>query len=482
MPKRVAVIDLGSNSMRLAVFERTSRYGFFIVAEHKIKVRLGEGAYENGGFIQNNAMQKCLNAFGEFKKIIKSYGANRVLCVGTSALRDAPNSNEFINLVKKTHGFNIRRIDGDTEAHLGGIAALNLLSDFKSGICVDIGGGSTELARIQNKKVVEKISLNLGTVRLKELFFDKDNIKKAKEFVDEALNQIPSSFKSDNLIAIGGSLRAISNAIMSLQKYPLKIVHNFSYELKDYEEFINKIINAKQSNLGKFGIKKERFDTIREGAFIFKKVAEKIEAKSVIASGVGVREGVFLTSILGKNARLPENFNVSLKSLQDRFSVKNRSNLAKFAKEIFDKLSFWHGLDEKYLPILINSAKLCTLGEKLGFYAMHNNSAYFVLNALNYGFSHEQKVLIACVIKLHGKNEFDDEFAKFKNLLPHKSVVIWLSFMLEVAKILDNLAFEKLKFEFSNHALKIHGTNGSLMVQESIKKLQKPVEFELILV
>ena len=58
MPKRVAVIDLGSNSMRLAVFERTSRYGFFIVAEHKIKVRLGEGAYENGGFIQNNAMQK----------------------------------------------------------------------------------------------------------------------------------------------------------------------------------------------------------------------------------------------------------------------------------------------------------------------------------------------------------------------------------------------------------------------------------------
>ena len=113
---------------------------------------------------------------------------------------------------------------------------------------------------------------------------------------------------------------------------------------------------------------------------------------------------------------------------------------------------------------------------------MHNNSAYFVLNALNYGFSHEQKDLIACVIKLHGKNEFDDEFAKFKNLLPHKSVVIWLSFMLELAKILDNLAFEKLKFEFSNHALKIHGTNGSLMVQDSIIKLQKPVEFELILV
>lgn len=482
MPKRVAVIDLGSNSMRLAVFERTSRYGFFIVAEHKIKVRLGEGAYENGGFIQNNAMQKCLNAFGEFKKIIKSYGANRVLCVGTSALRDAPNSNEFINLVKKTHGFNIRRIDGDTEAHLGGIAALNLLSDFKSGICVDIGGGSTELARIQNKKVVEKISLNLGTVRLKELFFDKDNIKKAKEFVDEALNQIPNSFKSDNLIAIGGSLRAISNAIMSLQKYPLKIVHNFSYELKDYEEFISKIINAKQSNLGKFGIKKERFDTIREGAFIFKKVAEKIEAKSVITSGVGVREGVFLTSILGKNARLPENFNVSLKSLQDRFCVKNRSNLAKFAKEIFENLSIFHEIPHCYKDVLINSAKICNIGSKLGFYARHENSAYFVLNALNYGFTHKEKVLISTIIKLHGKTISQDDLKNFKNILPNENVINWLSFILELAKILDECGPEKLEFEFSKKALKIHAGANSIMLQENIKKLINPANIELILV
>ena len=481
MPKRVAVIDLGSNSMRLAVFERTSRYGFFILAEHKTKVRLGEGAYENGGFIQNSAMQKCLNAFGEFKKIIKSYGANRVLCVGTSALRDAPNSNEFINLVKKTHGFNIRRIDGDTEAHLGGIAALNLLS-VKSGICIDIGGGSTELAKIENKRVVGTISLDIGTVRLKELFYDKGNIKNAEKFVEQVISQIPDSFKSANLIAIGGSLRAISNAIMSSQKYPLKIVHNFSYELADYERFIEKIISAKESELDKFGIKKERFDTIKQGALIFLKVAQKLGAKSVITSGAGVREGVFLTSILGKNARLPENFNPSLKSLQDRFGVKNRSNLAKFAKEIFDKLSFWHGLDEKYLDILVNSAKLCILGEKLGFYAMHNTSAYFILNGLNYGFSHSQKVLIACIIKLHGKSELDDEFAKFKNLLPHKSVVIWLSYMLEVAKILDNSALENLKFEFSGHAFKIHGANSSFMAQEGIKKLCKPSEFELLFV
>ena len=68
MPKRVAVIDLGSNSARAVIFERTSRLGFFILAEHKIKIRLGEGAYENGGILTSEAMQKCLLAFKKFKK------------------------------------------------------------------------------------------------------------------------------------------------------------------------------------------------------------------------------------------------------------------------------------------------------------------------------------------------------------------------------------------------------------------------------
>lgn len=146
MPKRVAVIDLGSNSMRLAIFERTSRFGFYILAEHKLKIRLANGAYENGGMLQMSAMQNALEAFLEFKSLIKSYRANRVLCVGTSALRDAPNKNVFINMVKKAANISIRVIDGTSEANFGAIAALNLLANFTDATTLDIGGGSSELA------------------------------------------------------------------------------------------------------------------------------------------------------------------------------------------------------------------------------------------------------------------------------------------------------------------------------------------------
>ena len=101
MAKRTAVIDLGSNSMRMAIFERTSRLAFFILAEYKTKVRLGEGGYGSNNEISESSMEKALKAFSEFSNIIKSYKCNKILCVGTSALRDAPNANVLISLLRK---------------------------------------------------------------------------------------------------------------------------------------------------------------------------------------------------------------------------------------------------------------------------------------------------------------------------------------------------------------------------------------------
>ena len=108
MAKRTAVIDLGSNSMRMAIFERTSRLAFFILAEYKTKVRLGEGGYGSNNEISESSMEKALKAFREFSNIIKSYKCNKVLCVGTSALRDAPNANVLISLLRKKLGINLK--------------------------------------------------------------------------------------------------------------------------------------------------------------------------------------------------------------------------------------------------------------------------------------------------------------------------------------------------------------------------------------
>ncbi len=142
MARITAVIDIGSNSARMVVFERTSRFGFHLLKEIKSKVRISEGAYENGGVLQNAAIERALNALEGFLSVARGYNARKILCVATSAVRDAPNKSEFLSLVRQKLNLNIKVIDGSKEAYYGAVAALNMLK-IEDGITVDIGGGST---------------------------------------------------------------------------------------------------------------------------------------------------------------------------------------------------------------------------------------------------------------------------------------------------------------------------------------------------
>ena len=358
MAKRTAVIDLGSNSMRMAIFEKTSRYAFHIIGEFKMKVRLGEGAYEHGGEIAEKSIQRACEALGEFKNIAKSYKCAKIFAMGTSALRDAPNASELISAVRRELGLNLKVVSGKDEATFGGVAALNLLGPLDEFVTLDIGGGSTEISLVSGGKITDAMSLDLGTVRLKELFFDKKNLSATQPFIKDALKNLPKNFKSKNLVAIGGSLRAISSAIMSAQNYPLKTVHNFAYKFQNHKNFIENLARASVLELGKFGIKKDRFDTIREGALIFLGAAEALNAQNIYTSGAGFREGVFLSDILRPTRKFPPNFNPSVRSLQDRFLQDDNKAIVKYAKDLFAALEPLHGLEGRYESELAVAARL----------------------------------------------------------------------------------------------------------------------------
>ncbi|EIT7851067.1 Ppx/GppA family phosphatase [Campylobacter coli] len=480
MAKKTAVVDLGSNSIRMVVFEKTSRYSFYTTCEYKRKVRLGENAYNNGKILQEDSMQRAENALAFFKQCALKHKCKKIFIIGTSALRDAPNSKDFIKRIKDKLNLNIRCIDGKNESYLGGLATLNLLSPFKDGTTLDIGGGSSELCLIKNNKIISCISLDLGTVRLKELFYDKVKADALDDFIKPILEQIPSEFCNQNLIAIGGSLRAISNSIMQKNSYPLKNIHDFRYMLEDEKEHILKIFNSKADALINFGIKKDRFDTIKEGIFIFLKIAEKLKAKQIITSGVGIREGVYLQDLLRPKHTFPVNFNPSLKSLQDRFLQGNINNKTPyFSIQIFKVLQGLHKIHEKYQQSLLNAAKLCHLGEYLNFYFSNEHSAYFILNGLNYGFSHQEKVLIATLIKLNGKKVNPYNLEPYRQLLPNTHIISWLNFILSLAKILSTNE-NKIEIAFANNTLYIYSESKILdLPKDELKKITKPATIAL---
>ncbi|TEY03487.1 Ppx/GppA phosphatase family protein [Campylobacter sp. US33a] len=482
MAKRTAVVDLGSNSIRMVVFEKTSRYAFHVIGEYKQKVRLGENAYNNGKILQAEAMSKAEEVLAFFKEKAIKNKCKKMLIVGTSALRDAPNSKEFIKRIWNNLGLHIRCIDGKTESYLGGVAAVNLLGGFDNATTLDIGGGSSELCLIKNGKIVDALSLDIGTVRLKELFYDNNKQEKLEEFLKPILGLIPSHFKNENLIAIGGSLRAISSSIMQKNSYPLKILHGFCYLLKDEKAHINKISTASPDFLANCGIKKDRFDTIQEGALIFLKVIEKLGSKRVITSGVGVREGVYLQDLLRPLHTFPASFNPSIKSLQDRFFWDKKCVIPYYATQIFDSLISVHNLQSSYKQILIWAAKLSYIGRYLNFYFSNEHSAYMALHGLNYGFTHEQKVLISVLIRLNGKKITPYNLDPYQSLLPDTQVIVWLNFILALAKIIAVFSHDckKIHFNYTQNVLHIYANSKLEMISDEIKKINKPISVNLI--
>ena len=487
MAKRTAIIDIGSNSARMVVFEKSSSYAFHLVKEIKSRIRIGEGAYENDGILQDKAMQRAYDALEDFCIIIKNLKCRKTFCVATSALRDAPNAKSFIQRVKKELNLNIKIIDGKKEAHYGALASLNLLKPINNATTIDIGGGSTELACIKNGEIIDTISIDIGTVRLKELFFDKDNqLDEAKQFIDEKIAQLPDHFKSSLIIGIGGTIRAFSDMVMRNMEYPLKTIHGFEYSIEEYQYLINQITKADLIELREIGVRKDRYDTMREGCSIFNALIKKLEVKDVITNGAGVREGVYLQDLLrSSNQRFPKNFKVSVRSLSDRFisDTKESLHVSKLALKLFDTLEYIHQIDPIYKDELQVAAKLYNVGRSLSFYQEHLHSFYFITNNLNYNFSHQQRVLIALLVKYHTKKlpSFDDIIA-YESLLPKIEIVNWLSFIISLAKSLNaNFSNEQLEFCYEHHTLTIKTKQKLFLAKESIKKLVKPASFAIVI-
>jgi exopolyphosphatase/guanosine-5'-triphosphate,3'-diphosphate pyrophosphatase len=463
MAKVTAVIDIGSNSARMAVFKKTSRFGFYLLREEKSKVRISEGAYENGGNLQDFAIERAINALREFLLIAKSLKTRKILCVATSAVRDAPNRAEFIKRVKDELNLKIKVIDGDKEAFYGGVAAANLLYE-KNGVTIDIGGGSTELALIRNKRIESTISLKLGTVRLKELFFDKGDIKGAKAYIKEEIKKLGTIFNSKKVFGIGGTIRALSQAIMKKIEYPLDILHGFTYSVKEQKDFLEKIIKMSDEELLKAGIKPERLDVIRPGTLIFLELLEYLSAKEVITSGVGVREGVFLSDLLrNDNFKFPDNFNPSVRTIMDVYQIDRKiaSYETKIALEVFDLLKDDFKLDDKYKMHLTYAIKLSRAGELVDFYEAHKHTDYILLNSLHYGFRHCDRLLISKIIRFHKRKKIKKkEIEKFKCLLPKKDIVEKLCNIFWVAKLINiNLSMPQVEISKEKNKIKIKGKN-----------------------
>jgi len=480
MARRTAVIDIGSNSARLVIFQKTSRYGFHLLCQHKSRVRIGEGAYHRGGYLQPEAMERAFRALESFVQVLEEYRVNKTLCVATSALRDAPNRLEFIEKVRKKLKLDIRVIDGKEEARYGAIAAKNLLP-VRDAVTIDIGGGSADMARIQSGRIIETFSLDLGTVRLKELFTARTiDLKKARSFIAKETKRLPESFRCETVIGIGGTARALAKAIMQQTEYPLDKLHAYTYPVSKHQDFFTAVIESKTVDLKNFPVKEDRFDTIREGALIFRELLEVLGAKEVMTSGVGVREGVYLHDRLRKDHdQFPADINPSIQSIRDRFDLLGfpKGNKHQIARKLFALFAKEFSADRHDLKALLHALDLSNIGKMLTIYKEHQHAYYIAMQELNFGFTHREMVLIALILRSKGSKEYHKAiFRKYKQLLPGKKKVKWLVFIYTLTLILyENSTGSDITFRYSDRkCLTIKSNQLTYLAKEEIASIVLP--------
>ena len=484
MAKRVAVIDIGSNSVRMVIYEKTSRFAFHLLHEEKSKVRISENAYQHDGNLQELPMQRTFDALRDFITISESFKVRKLLCVATSALRDAPNKKDFLKRVRDSLKLNIKIVDGKKEAYFGAMACANLLPELSTALSIDIGGGSTEFTLINDKNISNTISLNIGTVRLKELYFDKNDIAGAIKYIDTEL-ELLKDINVSTLVGIGGTFRAISSAIMKADAYPLNKIHSYEYSKERFKKFISDLLDAQEDELKKLGIKNNRFDVIKPGALILSRVLNKIEIEKIITSGVGVREGVYLSDLLrGSKDKFPYNYNTSVKYILDTHvgdkTFSNHLNL--ISKKLFDLTKDYLGIDEKYRYELALAAKLYPAGSSVHFYSQNKHTYYLIQSALEYGFSHKSITLIATLTK-YAKSRLpaSSHLKKYSTLLPKEDTTKALSFLLSLSIALISHRPRNIDFDmkFIDGVLHIESTNPMYLSQDAVIKLDCNKKFKV---
>ncbi len=289
--KPVAVIDIGSNSIRLVVYEALARSPTPLFQE---KAMCGLGRYLNSTRrLNGETIPEALSSLARFRKLADICGVRErdIHPFATAAVRWAEDGPEFLARAEKACGVSIRVIGNAEEAEL---AATGVLAGFvnPAGVVGDLGGGSVELVRLQGKSLEHNISLPLGSLSL----VDKTHGEKteAVPLIEEGL--APQTWLADargqTFYAVGGTWRALAKLHMHQTGYPLSAVHGYRMDARKALQVTGRYANSSPSSLKRlYGISAGREETLPFGALLLNMIIRKMQPDDVVFSAFGVREG-----------------------------------------------------------------------------------------------------------------------------------------------------------------------------------------------
>ena len=292
-PRDAAVIDVGSNSVRLVIYRLEGR-AIWTVFNEKVLAGLGRDIAATGR-LATEGVEASLGALRRFKAVLDATQPSQVFVAATAAVREASDGAAFVQRVLRDTGLQIRVLTGAEEARYSALGVLAGAPDA-NGVVGDLGGSSLELTRVGDGEPGQGVTLPLGAFSVRG--GDGFDVERARGHTARVLSQLDGGFRTETLYAVGGGWRNLALLQMRIAGYPLQIVHQYEISAQDALDAARFIARQSKGSLERIeGVSKRRLDTIPHAAVVLEGLIERLELKRVSLSAYGLREGLLFEAM-----------------------------------------------------------------------------------------------------------------------------------------------------------------------------------------
>ncbi|HEY5317457.1 MAG TPA: Ppx/GppA phosphatase family protein, partial [Solirubrobacteraceae bacterium] len=415
--RQVAVIDLGSNSWRLVVYTYSPGAWWKRTDELYETVRIGAGLAATGR-LGDEAIARGLETLVIFDRFCRASGLATadVHAIATSAIRDAANGEEFLRAADETMGAEIEVLSAEDEARYGYIAAVNTTT-ITDGVVLDLGGGSMQLVRVEDRQATELTSFPLGAVRVTERFLSdggpakRKDLRRVRAHVLDSLEELTWLGSSQpRLVGLGGAVRNLAAAAGRLAGQADLGVQGFVISAAMLDDLVQRLAALPAAERGSIsGIKPGRADIILGAALVLQTVVELGGFDGIEVTDAGLREGLFLgRTLLDAEDPLFEDVReaaVRNLAVQYESDLPHVEHVAVLALDMFDSLVSGGLFEPKpgERELLWAAAMLHDVGMAINYDDHHKHSRYLILSAELPGFDPRERGLIAQMSRYHRK-------------------------------------------------------------------------------
>lgn len=412
--KPVAAIDVGSNSVRVAIVAVDGDSHLEVIEEASATPKLIRDV-QRDGTLSSSSIDEVCNILRDFQVIARGADADPVVAVATSAVRDATNSFEMVARVHSELGIRLRVVDGAEEARLAFLGAVHNLP-VEHGLVIDIGGGSMEIMEFSKRTPRRSWTLPLGAVRLTSKFLGhdppgQDELRALRDHLTDQIAAIGIQPLAPGgvLVGTGGTIRNIAKMARARHRYPISRLHGYAISrdsVRGIADLVRTHTQSERSDLP--GLNEDRTDSIVAGALVLQAVVEQASAPLVMVSGQGLREGIALEARGGRLPVVRALREASIERAVMRFAP-TYGQYARARTQTVEGLAHAAGFEgsAEIVEALSAAATLLDLGRGIDYYNRHRHTEALALAYGLPGWTHRELALICSIVRQADSEKYD---------------------------------------------------------------------------